>query len=157
MKRDASHARSPLRPAKAVPVRLSQADKQAALPPPDPRLSQATTLAALTPPPRTLGTQALEGPVPHHRLRGLGRPPGAAPNARERGPLGAPTRGFWNSATRALGEATCGHKAVTALVHAAARFPASLLALTSPHLCPRQLSHRPRHLDLLSARSAGWA
>ena len=49
MKRDASLAHSPPKPARVVYVRLSQADTQIDLHTPDPRLSQATTLTASTP------------------------------------------------------------------------------------------------------------
>ena len=49
MKRDASLARRPLKPARAVHVRLSQAYTQIVVPSLDPRLCQATTLATSTP------------------------------------------------------------------------------------------------------------
>ena len=53
------------------------------------------------------GTQELEGPGPCHRLRGHGRPPGPATDARERGLLGRP-RGFLNSASRRSSTPGCG-------------------------------------------------
>ena len=49
MKRDATLVQSPPKPARHVHVRLSQADTQTALPPPELWLSQVSTLAASTP------------------------------------------------------------------------------------------------------------
>ena len=60
----------------------------------------------------------------------------------------------------ALGEATACHNAATALVHTTAQSCDHTAETEVPGLIPgtdlRPLSHRPGHLDLLSARTASW-
>ena len=144
MKRDASLARSPLKPARAVHVRLSRADTQTALPPPDPRLSQATTLAASSP---------LDTDCRPWLLAGLLiLPPGCAPAASP-SPFSALSGPSCRGSPRRC-QPLCRFRVVNSdfFLHARAWLPCSLEM--QPRSC---LEHRPSRLSTTAPSGAANA